>query len=79
MVIRQLEHKGTNGVSEQFIIQALTEVAVLNGKKVENQRQSDKIKDLARTLMADRALVTLEHLRLSLDRHASDVDHVIKE
>lgn len=38
MVIRQLEHKGTNGISEQFVIQALTEVAVLNGKKVENQQ-----------------------------------------
>ena len=29
--------------------------------------------------MTDHSLVTLDHLRLSLDRHASDVEQVIKE
>ena len=46
---------------------------------METKAQSDAIKELAGVVMDGAALVSLETLRMSLDKHAVDVEHRIEE
>lgn len=68
-VMKQLEYTSTSEMSRLALVQALTEAAVLNGRHIETEADSQEIKDLADMVMGDSDRLSRDKIRKALDKN----------
>ena len=77
-VLQHLELNGGSEITTQALIQSLTEIAFLNGRSIETEEESKKVRELAAKIMSGNSRLSLPDLRKALDKNGCDLEGAVE-